>query len=231
MSSMKSTSCVGLLACAGLSGLLVGQHASADTVLPLSSTVINTGTTSSENYEVLATGNAPPTVSPTVTYDLGDTFNQSGSTSTSSDFGASATGTGGPWNFQDNYNFSTTGATIHGTEIAFTTDLTDLQARIISQTGVSNSNGQQLVGGSGVVTIINGWTTFTAGSVDWTVLMPALVPAGNYILQIRGEAATPGSYGGTLTFDPVPTPAALPLLLSGLGAVGPLFLRRRVLHG
>ena len=209
-------------------GGLVAQHsASADMVLPLTSTVINQPPPTPENYVVLSTLNTAPTVSPTVTYDLGDTFNQSGSTSTASDFGSSASGSGGPWNFQDNFNFSTTGATIHGTEIAFQTDLTHLQARIISQSGVDNSNGKQLIGGGGVVTIINGWTNFTAGPVDWTVLMPALVQPGNYILQIRGEAATPGSYGGTLTFDPVPLPAALPLLLSGLAGLYGFFGRRR----
>jgi hypothetical protein len=118
--------------------------------------------------------------------------------------------------------------------------MTDLQARIVSATDSNgnpvpvttntNAAGQELVGGAPLLTIINGWTTYTAGEEDFTALMPADVPAGNYILQIRGEAANPsGSYGGTITFDVVPLPAALPLLLSGLmGWVGfgGLFRRR-----
>jgi hypothetical protein len=225
--------------------VLVTQAASADMVLPLTSTVINAGgaTVSTENYEVVDISSAtPPTISPTVTYDIGNTFNQSGSTSTINAFGASATGPGGPWNFQDNFAFTTTGATIHGTEIAFQTDATNLQVRLISATDVnghpvpvttnSNAAGQELVNGPSVVSVINGWTTYPTGAIDFTVLMPAAVSAGNYILQVRGDASTPGSWGGTVTFDAVPLPAALPLLLSGLGGLG-FFggargLRRRV---
>jgi hypothetical protein len=236
---MKSIGC----AAAGVLALFAGQAAFAQLSFGQpTSTVINAGSTSSENYEVLSISTGGPVVvNPTVTYTIGDTFNQTGSTSTQSNFGSSATGSGAPWNFQDNFAFSTSAAEIFGTQIAFTTNMTDLQARIVSATDSNgnpvpittntNAAGQELIGGSPLLTIINGWTTYTSGETDFTVLMPNDVPAGSYILQIRGEAVNPaGSYGGTITFDAVPLPAALPLLFSGLmgfAGFGGLIRRRR----
>jgi len=207
----------------------------ASSVLNLTSTVTNTGgsTTATENYVVGLTGLSAPTLSvpPSQTFTIGDTFNEGTSVSTANDLGASATGTGGPWNFQDNYSFTTSTASIKSTTIAFGSDVSDLQARIISATGVSdttntNAAGQQLVGGA--VTVINGgWTpTQVSDPVDFTVLMSTPVSIGSYILQIRGEAGQPGSYSGTVTFNTVPLPAALPLLLSGLGLLGGAASRR-----
>lgn len=53
------------------------------------------------------------------------------------------------------------------------------------------------------------------------------LPAGTYVLEIRGTVtgSAGGSYAGTLNVNPVPLPAALPLLFSGLGMLG--LLRRR----
>jgi hypothetical protein len=221
---MQSTSYTSvLLLCAGL---LAAASASAESVLPLTGTVINTGSPTAESYQVLTTGATPPSISPTVTYTIGDTFNESGSNSTSANFGSSATGPGGPWNFQDDYFFSTTGATIGATSIAFQTDLSDLQARLISASGVSATDGQVLVGGSSVLTILSGWTTYTAGAEDFTVILPGAVAPGNYILQVRGESSTPGSYAGTVTFTPVPLPPSLPLLLLSLAGACWLLGRR-----
>jgi hypothetical protein len=46
------------------------------------------------------------------------------------------------------------------------------------------------------------------------------IAAGNYILQIRGEAAAGSTYSGTITFTPVPLPGTVIMLLSGLGLLG-----------
>jgi hypothetical protein len=219
-----------------LSSVMLGQAALADTQFPITSTVINVGTTLSENYQVDSTGNAVTGVTPTVTYDLGNTFNETGSTTgnasnlaTASDFGATASGPGGPWNFQDNYYFSTSGsgATVYASAIASMTDVSNLQVRIIAASGTTATNGAQLVSGPGVVTIEDSWQTFTGGPTDFTALLPVYLAPNSYILQIRGEASTPGSYGGTVTFDPVPLPPALPLLLAGLAALGLLAGSRR----
>jgi hypothetical protein len=58
------------------------------------------------------------------------------------------------------------------------------------------------------------------------VLDTEITQPGTYVLQVRGTASGGGggSYSGSLNVSPVPLPAALPLLLSGLGLLG---LRRR----
>jgi hypothetical protein len=54
---------------------------------------------------------------------------------------------------------------------------------------------------------------------ETTVLTPQMLAAGTYVLEIRGTAtgANGGGYTGQLDLQPVPLPAALALLLSGLG--------------
>jgi hypothetical protein len=56
----------------------------------------------------------------------------------------------------------------------------------------------------------------------FTVLDPTTLTAGSYVLEIRGEVtgSSGGTYTGSLNLNPVPLPAALPLLLSGLGLLG-----------
>jgi hypothetical protein len=51
--------------------------------------------------------------------------------------------------------------------------------------------------------------------------------AGTYVLEIRGVASgtSGGTYSGVLDVVPVPLPAGLPLLITGLGALGTLTRR------
>jgi hypothetical protein len=67
--------------------------------------------------------------------------------------------------------------------------------------------------------------------VDYTATMLNTIAAGNYILQIRGEAAAASTYSGTITFTPVPLPATVIMLLSGLGLLGVVAARRRTAVG
>jgi hypothetical protein len=76
---------------------------------------------------------------------------------------------------------------------------------------------------------VDGWTAPLAGSNgSLSILLPTGFPSGSYDLQVRGEAiGNSASYGGTLQIAPVPLPAGLPLLLSGLGVLGGLIRRRQ----
>jgi hypothetical protein len=53
--------------------------------------------------------------------------------------------------------------------------------------------------------------------------------AGTYVLEIRGVASgtSGGTYSGVLDVVPVPLPAGLPLLITGLGALGTMVRRAR----
>jgi hypothetical protein len=181
-------------------------------------------------------------VPPTGSFSFGDSFNQSTNTSTGSNFGPSATynpsTSSPPWNFQDNILFDTNGAAVQAQVIADLSSVSNLQVRIIAldipNTSTpfdvtSAANATALLGGNSVVTIQNGWTTlnYVPLNLDYSATMLNTVNAGDYILQIRGEAGAGSSYSGSVNFTPVPLPAALPLLLSGLAGLAAAARRRR----
>src|ERR1700722_5277758 len=230
-----------------LTGLVFGVASSvcssvpgvAATVTNIDSTITNSGSCTlanscPESY-LVATYPGSTTqvvnVPPAASFGFTNSFNQGSNVSTGSNLGASATGSGAPWNFQDNILFTTNGAAVQAQAIAQLTSVSDLQVRIIAlnnpATGnpfdeTSSANASALLGGSGVVTIENGWMNFVAppAGVDYTATMLNSIAAGNYILQIRGEAAAGSTYSGTITFTPVPLPGTVIMLLSGLGLLG-----------
>ena len=231
------------------SALTMGAIAPAigATVTDINSTITNAGSCTAvsscpESYNVSNYARSTTqmiTVPPSASFGFTDSFNQSGNTSTGSNLGASATGGGGPWNFQDNILFDSTGAAVQAQASAIFSNVSDLQIRIISLTNpatgnpfdiTSASNASALLNGPTVVTVENGWTTFLiGGSGDYTATMLKAVPAGDYILQVRGEATsgTASSYSGTIDFTPVPLPSALIMMLSGLGLLGAAGARGR----
>ena len=134
-----------------------------------------------------------------------------------------------PYNFLDRWSFtlgadasvSSIAATIYftGPSGSPTFGISNLQVNLVS----NPVSGPPLVS----------WLTVTTPAPGLNQLV-ALVPpsplgAGNYFLEVRGTVATPGAYSGSLIASPsvVPLPAALPLLLSGLGAFGVFGARRR----
>jgi hypothetical protein len=150
-------------------------------------------------------------------------------------FGASAGNlTGAPgYSFYDDYIFTVANATVDSvtSEINLgTLSLGSLQERLYSTAG--NTTLPVLGSPAGLQVP---WTTavgFTAGTETgmFTVMSPKTLTAGTYVLEIRGEVtgASGGTYSGQLNLNPVPLPAALPLLLSGLGLLGGLARKRFV---
>jgi PEP-CTERM motif len=216
----------------------------AATVTNINSTITNGGsctaaTACPENYLVdpySGSGTEIVNVPPAGSFGFTDSFNQTGNVSTGSNLGVSATGAGAPWNFQDNILFDTNGGAVQAQASALLTNVSDLQIRVIALNNPATGNpfdvtsaasASALLNGNGVVTVDNGWTNFVGGPIDYTATMLNTIAAGDYILQIRGEAAAASSYSGTITFAPVPLPGTLTLLLSGLGLLGVLGARRR----
>jgi hypothetical protein len=234
-----------------LSATIINQNPSSGTCTSTSSAqcaenyAFAAGSVSSGGYQ-------PVTASPT-SYTIGDTFNQASGAvvQTQSDFGASAYSVNGcvsgspgncvnsspflNWNFQDNYQFTTpsSGTQVSGAVVSFltsgTTGLSDLQVRIIETTSTTP---QSLIGlNGGGVTVVDGWMNMTSATGPLTLYTASLqtTPLAadqNYILQIRGEAASAASYNGNVVFTAVPLPAGLWLLASGL-ASGAGLIRRR----
>lgn len=207
------------------------------TVTDINTTITNSGSCTSntgcpESYSVYSYAGSTTqmiSVPPNASFGFSDSFNQGSNQSTGSNLGNSAAGSGAPWNFQDNILFDTTGASVQATASALLTNVTGLQIRIISLTNpathnpfdiTSAANASTLLGGSGVVTVENGWTNFLAGPTDYTATMLNTIPAGDYILQVRGEAQSGSTYTGSIAFTAVPLPNALVMLLSGLGLLG-----------
>jgi hypothetical protein len=218
----------------------------AATVTNVNSTITNAGTCVAvsgcpENYLLTSVSGATQTVNvpPPGSFGFTDSFNQAGNVSTGSNFGNAATGSGAPWNFQDNILFTTNGAAVQAQAIAQLGNVSNLQIRIISL-GDPNNGGSAfdvsspsaaaaLLGGGSVVTIQNGWTNFVQAplNIDYAATLLNPVASGSYILQIRGEAAAGSSYAGTISFTPVPLPASWVMLMSGLGLLGLAMSMRR----
>ncbi len=134
--------------------------------------------------------------------------------------------------FGDYYVFTVAAATADSmsSEINLgTLSIADLEERVYS---VPTNATQAVVTGTPTGFQTN-WTTplsFSAGpeSGMFTVLNPTTLAAGTYVLEITGDVtgSSGGTYSGSLNLNPVPLPAALPLLLSGLGLLGGTLRKR-----
>ena len=136
--------------------------------------------------------------------------------------------------FYDDFVFSIANASADAltSTIDFSTVLgiDNLQVRLYNLMG--NTNPPVLGTPNGGV--IEGWSqTFNLApgtNEIVNVLGPKSLSAGNYVLEVRGNVtgSAGGSYSGSLNLIPTPLPAALPLLLGGLGLLGAT--RRRSLR-
>jgi hypothetical protein len=141
------------------------------------------------------------------------------------------------FSFYDDYVFTVADATVDS--VTSTLDLgkllsiNDLQVRLYSASGNPTL---PVLGDSPAGLKNGGWSTgvnFGVGGQSGTfaVLPETMLTAGTYVLEVRGDVAgtAGGSYSGTINLapvSPVPLPAALPLMLSGLGVLGGLIRKR-----
>jgi hypothetical protein len=172
-------------------------------------------------------------ITPTTSYSLNDAFNGAPNANSLPNPPVSGTlSNPGPWNFYDDYVFTIGGsANVRTAVISFTNGIVgigDLQGRIITTTAPYNATlavaNLSNPPSSPSVVVEDGWTTDEIGASGFytvTLNQHAFTP-GTYDLQIRGEVGSSdsGSYGGSISFSPVPLPAAMPLLISALGLMG-----------
>jgi len=124
---------------------------------------------------------------------------------------------------------STTGSYIFSLNLSSSTGIDDLSARLYSY-GPGENTTLGITGALPNGGLVSPWTASSNGGlVDSTTMAATNVSAGLYVLEVVGQlsnGATSGSYSGQLSVAPVPLPAALPFLLSGIaGLFG--FRRRR----
>jgi hypothetical protein len=111
------------------------------------------------------------------------------------------------------------------------TGISNLQVRLYDFT--ANGGAVPLLATPVTGSAFDAWSTPVSYAPGVTgtiaVLNPTTLAAGTYVLEVRGTATGTGggSYAGVLNVTPVPLPAGLPLLLSGVGALGGLLRRRR----
>jgi hypothetical protein len=215
-------------ALSALALMALGHQASAST-FNVTDDVTYSGTSVTVGQLNAANG----VITPTVSYSISDAFNGA---PIAADFpGSIATGTGGPWNFYDDFIFTVgpSGSNIQSALISFNTEfagISNLQGRIIGVSGTFDAADNLGIPASG--TLVDSWinTSMVAG-INTVTLSSTTFGPGTYDLQIRGEvlgSPPSGGFGGSITFTPVPLPAALPLLLSGLGLLGGLRGRRPI---
>jgi hypothetical protein len=159
-------------------------------------------------------------------YTLTDTFTTQ--QSSAQNLGISSVGA---YDFQDSYQF-TVGTSASGdtllASLGFGTsfDIANLQFRLYEVAGAAT---QPIVGGIPAgSTLVSSWTGLAPGDNSMTTSFSG-IQSGTYILDIAGIASgtSGGTYVGSVNLQPVPLPAALWLMLSGLGGLGAVSRRRR----
>lgn len=103
--------------------------------------------------------------------------------------------------------------------------LSNLRVRLFNVAGNTNGAGtlDVVTGAPAGGSLLDSWSTpVSGGTGSYVIFNPAVLARGTYDLQVEADVSgiVSGTYVGQLNASPVPLPAALPLLLSGLGLVG-----------
>ncbi|MGH8209357.1 MAG: FxDxF family PEP-CTERM protein [Steroidobacteraceae bacterium] len=129
--------------------------------------------------------------------------------------------------FYDDFVFTVASSTVDAASFLLnegsTLSIDDLQMRLYSTTG----NTLPVLGDS-PAGLQAGWSTPISSNGVTTNLPTTMLTSGAYVLEVRGAVtgAAGGSYAGLIDLQPVPLPAALPLMLSGLGLLGGMVRKR-----
>lgn len=145
-----------------------------------------------------------------------------------------ATGTlGAPadpgFTFYDDYVFTVASSTVDAASFVLnegtTFSIDNLQMRLYSVSG----NSTLPVLGDSPAGLKAGWSNPISTDGLTSNIATTMLSAGTYVLEVRGDALgeAGGSYAGIIDLQPVPLPAALPLMLSGIGLLGGLVRKRR----
>ena len=139
-----------------------------------------------------------------------------------------------PYTFYDDFIISVPNNTLDALAASITlgdSSISNLQVRLFS---FSTNPTLPVIPGPPNQPFVEGWSqaiNFPGGEIDQSVIFPtppALVTQGKWVLEVRGVAGSNGGdYTLGLNLNPVPLPAALPLLLTGLGLTGGVVARRR----
>jgi hypothetical protein len=232
-----------------MAGSLSAERALADTLLPVGN---EDPLYLSQSWASTAAGQTPTTVTGTgqndgvgtvqisnLTGNGGGASNYLFDQSFTNPTGSFASNTG-PLANGDTYGFissyvidvptSTAGAYLFSLNLAASTGLDNLTARLYEY----NANGIQnlTLGVTGAVTtgLVDSWSASSNGYVASTTLAPISIPGGYYVLEVAGQEAgsTSGAYSGQLSITPVPLPGGLPLLLTScVGLAGFVKAKRR----
>jgi hypothetical protein len=216
--SMKA---LGLVATLGLAALVAAGTARSASI------TLNCTEYQSQNVPANCTTGATPTALATPgAYSYADTSLMPASSTGGIITGSTYPSGYGGASFYDAFVIQVTNS--QGDSISSTINLgssfviTNFQERLYAYTGTAPVVGP-------VAGAIDAWT-YPAGSSGTVAVLPTtFLAAGDYVVEVRGDVTgtTGGSYSGTFQLSPVPLPETLPLLLSGLIAVGGVFVWRR----